>query len=84
MAAPSRRTNELTGTQKLDGEKHENLTDDIANGQAAYLLLLCNPTVNLPILLAFVLLATSFFLAFDFQNAVHCGYCCGGWAVSLH
>lgn len=43
-------------------------TDDIANGQTAYLILLCNPTVNLPILLVFVLLAISFFLAFDFQN----------------
>ena len=31
----------------------------------------------------FVLLATFFFLDLDFQNAVHCGYCCGGWADSL-
>ncbi|MEP0936208.1 MAG: hypothetical protein ABJG82_01870 [Cyclobacteriaceae bacterium] len=56
-------------------------TGDIANGQTAYLLLQCNLTVTLPILPAFVLLATLFFLDFDLWNAVHCGYCCGGWAV---
>ncbi len=55
----------------------------MANGQTAYLILLCNPPVTLPILPAFVLLATFFFLDLDYHNAVHCGYCCAGWAVSL-
>ena len=32
---------------------------------------------------ASVLLASFFFLDLDFRNAVHRGYCCGGWAVSL-
>lgn len=31
-----------------------------------------------------VLLAILLILDFDFQNAVLRGYCCGGWAVSLH
>ncbi len=59
------------------------VTSDIANGQTAYLILQCNLTVNLPILLAFVLLAAFSFLDLNFQNAAHCGYCCGVWAVSL-
>ncbi|MEM0940954.1 MAG: hypothetical protein AAF600_15810 [Bacteroidota bacterium] len=83
MAAPNA-PDELTNKNGETGRrKHENLTDDIANGQTAYLILQCNPPVKLPILLVFVLVATSFFLAFDFQNAVYCGYCCGGWAGSL-
>ena len=36
----------------------------MANGQTAYLILQCNLTVTLPILLAFVLLATFFLSGF--------------------
>lgn len=58
-------------------------TGDIANGQTAYLMLPCNSTVKLPILLDFVLLATFIFLDLDLQNAVLHSCRCRCWAVSL-
>ena len=45
-SAHDERTNKNGETGR---RKHENLTDDIANGQTASLIILCNPPVNLPL-----------------------------------
>ncbi len=59
------------------------VTGDMANGQIAYLILICNSPVNLPILKSFVLLVTFFFLDFDLRIAVLRICRCRCWAVSL-